>query len=384
MIAFIPRTLSGHLKEVRQYFPVLSLTGPRQAGKTTLLRHLFPDYAYVSFEDLNFRQQFTDDPISFLRQYDRKVIFHEAQRVSELFSYLQGRVDEDRFPARYILSGSQNFLLSKHVPQSLAGRVGISRLLPLDIAELSTVDLLPPTPAESILRGFYPELYQTDLPARFYYPNYVSSYLERDISGLIRESNMRDFRRFMSLCAASIGQTLEFSSFAKRLQVSVPTIKTWLHHLEESYILFTISPYFENFGKRLVKSPKLYFVDVGLASYLLQLTTAEMVERSSNYGPLFENLVIADRYKSRLHAGNQHPLYFYRDNHQLEVDLVEKVGDTLRLTDIKATATYHSRLTAGIQKVAALVRDEAPVLEVIYGGTERIEVGGVKFIPWNS
>lgn len=385
MKAFIPRQVSQHIRELAEYFPVLSLTGPRQAGKTTLLRQLFAGYRYVSFEDVSFRDQFTSDPVGFLDLYDRNVIFDEAQRVPDLFSYLQTRVDEDRSPARFILSGSQNFLLLQNITQSLAGRVGIVRLFPFDFTELKAVDLLAETPAEAIYQGFYPEGYQTDLPPHFFYPNYVSSYLSRDVSHLVKESNMRDFRRLMQLCAALVGQTIEYSYFAKRLQISVPTVKKWLHHLEASYVVFTIGPYYDNFGKRLVKSPKLYFTDTGLACYLLQLTSQEAVKANPLYGALFENLVIANKYKTRYHNGNQHPFYFYRDNHQLEVDVLEKTGATLHLTEVKATATYHDRLTGNLRKVAKAAGPEvATELQVIYGGKENIEADGVRFVPWRG
>ena len=384
MKAYIPRILTDHIAELRRYFPVISLTGPRQSGKTTLLKELFATYRYVSFEDIPLREAFRDDPLGFLATYDRKVIFDEAQRVPELFSYLQTRVDEDRSPGRFVLSGSQNFLLSERISQSLAGRVGVVRLLPFDFGELRAVSLLPATPAEAILRGFYPECYQTDLPARFYYPSYVSTYLERDVTPLVRGGHMGDFRRLMALCAASVGQTVNYSTLAKRLQLSVPTIKTWLHYLEESYLIFTVGPYYENFGKRLVKSPKVYFFDTGLAAYLLRLETPEQLQRSDLYGPLFENLIVANVRKARYHAGDQHPLYYYRDNHQLEVDLLEPLpGGALRLTEIKATTTYRSRLRTALDKVAALVPGEVE-RRIVYGGEEGMVVDGVKLVGWRE
>ena len=383
MKAFIPRSLSAHLRELQTYFPVISLTGPRQSGKTTLLKELFPDYQYVSFEDIPNREAFADDPLSFLQLYDRKVIFDEAQRVPDLFSYLQTRVDEDREPGRYVLSGSQNFLLSERISQSLAGRVGVARLLPLDFAELSATDLLPATPPTAIARGFYPQLYQTDLPSSYFYPSYVSTYLERDVTPLVRQANMGDFRRLMALCAASVGQTLNYSTFAKRLQLSVPTVKTWMHYLEESYILFTLGPYFENFGKRLVKSPKLYFTDTGLAAYLGQLGVGAQVQASQQYGALFENLIVANLRQARFNTGNQHPLYYYRDNHQLEVDLLEPTAEGLVLTEIKATTTYRENLRTNLDKVASLVNK--PVRKrVIYGAAESWTVGEVEYLSWRE
>ena len=330
--------------------------------------------------DIPDREAFEDDPLGFLATHDRYVIFDEAQRVPDLFSYLQTRVDEDRLPGRYVLSGSQNFLLSERISQSLAGRVGVVRLFPLDLSELRTANLLPTTPAAAILRGGYPETYQTELPPRFFYPSYVSTYLERDVTPLVRSANMGDFRRLMTLCAASVGQLLNYSSLAKRLQLSVPTVKAWLHYLEQSYIVFTLGPYYENFGKRLVKSPKLYFVDTGLAAYLLRLQTEEQVRASDLYGPLFENLVVANLLKERQHAGDLHPLYFYRDNHGLEIDVMERSGEGVVLTEIKATTTYRNRLRSNLDKVAALVN--GPVeRRVVYAGESKV-VDGVKFVGW--
>ncbi|WP_245911421.1 ATP-binding protein [Neolewinella xylanilytica] len=281
------------------------------------------------------------------------------------------------------MSGSQNFLLCERITQSLAGRVGVARLRPLDFAELSAADLLPPTPPDAIVRGFYPELYQTDLPSAFFYPSYVSTYLERDVTPLVRSANMGDFRRLMALCAASVGQTLNYSTFAKRLQLSVPTVKTWLHYLEGSYVIFTVGPYFENFGKRLVKSPKLYFTDTGLAAYLLQLGDGAQVQAFEGYGALFENLIVANLRKSRFNAGNQHPLYFYRDNHQLEVELLEPTGTEIILTEIKATSTYRHRLRTNLDKVATLV-NKSVRKRVIYGGAESMSVGDVECVSWRE
>ena len=224
---------------------------------------------------------------------------------------------------------------------------------------------------------------QTELPSAFFYPSYVSTYLERDVTPLVRSANMGDFRRLMTLCAASVGQTLNYSTFAKRLQLSVPTVKTWLHYLEQSYIIFTVGPYFENFGKRLVKAPKLYFTDTGLAAYLLQLGDGGQVQASELYGALFENLIVANLRKSRFNAGNQHPLYYYRDNHQLEVDLLESTGGELILTEIKATTTYRDRLRINLDKVAVLVNK--PVRKrVIYGAAESRTVSDVEFTSWRE
>lgn len=384
MQSFIPRTLASHLTELTKYYPVISLTGPRQSGKTTLLKELFADYRYITFEDIAYRLEFNEDPRGFLRRYNGEVIFDEAQRVPELFNYLQGVVDADRKPARFILSGSQNFLLHEGITQSLAGRVGLARLFPLDIAELGAAHLLPSEPAQLIYRGSFPELYQTEIPSSFFYGNYVGTYLDRDVSRMVRDSNMGAFRQLLAFCAANVGQTLDYSYYAKRLRLSVPTIKTWIDHLVRSYVIFLVGPYFDNLGKRLVKSPKLYFTDTGLVSYLLQFTNGADARSSNFYGALFENLIVADRYKRRLHTGQQHPLYFFRDSNQLEVDLLEKKGDNMYLSEIKASSTYSSSMVKNLHKVAEISKAENHFLEVIYGGSEALWVNDITITPWNA
>jgi predicted AAA+ superfamily ATPase len=382
--AFIPRNLSEHIREIAGFFPVVSLTGPRQAGKTTLLKELFTHYRYVSFEDPAQRALFEDDPYSFLARYDGEVIFDEAQRVPKLFSYLQTVVDNDRRPGRFIVSGSQNFLLSEKISQSLAGRVGIVRLFPLDFTELASIDQLGRSPAAMIYRGYYPQLYQTDLPPRFFYPNYLSTYLDRDVTHLVKKGSMQDFRRFVALCAAEVGQTISYSSLAKKLQLSVPTIKNWLHHLERSDLAFTLSPYFENFGKRLIKAPKLYFYDTGLVCYLLDIGSPEEVQRNRLYGALFENLVVAEMYKQRMHAGAYRPLYFFRDSHQNEVDLIERVGDQIVLTEIKSSATYQRKMAKTIEQLAAISPGERVKKRLVYGGDTSMQVGDLEVVSWRD
>ena len=234
-------------------------------------------------------------------------------------------------------------------------------------------------------RGFYPEIYQTDLPPAFFYSNYLGTYLERDVTHLIKGTNMRDFRRLMTWCAGLVGQTLNYATAAKQLQLSVPTVKRWLHYLEQSYIIFLVGPYFNNFGKRLVKTPKLYFTDTGLALHLLDLDSPRAVRKSTQYGAFFENLIVAELYKQRYHAGNTRPLYYYRDSNQLEVDLLEQRGDTVTLTEIKATTSYHSRLSTNLNKVASLLPVGSTAHKrCIYGGTDQVTISGTEFIPWQQ
>ena len=379
--AYIPRRVVSHLNELRRYFPVISLTGPRQAGKTTLLVNEFSDYRYVSFEDPQSREAFEADPRGFLATYDGEVIFDEAQRVPELFSYLQRVVDQDRRPGRFVLSGSQNFLLLEGITQSLAGRVGMVRLLPLDFLELRDSELFTEDVAQTLYRGFYPELFQMNMPASFFYPNYVASYLERDISRLVQTSNMSDFRRFLAYCAAMVGQQVNYSAIANALRISGPTVKTWMHYLEQSFIIFRIGPYFNNFGKRLIKTEKLYFYDTGLACYLLRLSSAEALRTSTHYGALFENLIVANYSKTRLHRGEQHPFYFYRDSNGVEVDLLDERDGTTYLTEIKSGITQRNQWAKNLHAVAQLVEGKVQK-QVVYGGPEQLRIKDVLFQPW--
>lgn len=382
----IPRSLSAHLRELGKFFPILSLTGPRQAGKTTLLQHLFADYEYISFEDPEYRDRFLEDPRSFLARYHHQVIFDEAQRVPALFSYLQGMVDQDRTPGRFVLSGSQNFLLADAISQSLAGRVGIARLLPLDFAELRQAQLPLTTPWEAIYAGFYPIHFQMNMPPRFFYPNYVATYLERDIRDAIQAGNQSLFRQFLQLCATLVGQLINHASIAKHLGISVSTVKNWLSLLERSYVLFQLSPYTTNIGKRLIKRPKLYFYDVGLAAYLLEFQSASELRGSRYYGGLFENLIVANQMKQIYHAGQEPWLYFFRDSNGLETDLIAGTTNRQQLTEIKASTTYQANMAKSLHKVADLLGSEPADTskQLVYGGQESFQVNDLEVIAWNQ
>lgn len=377
----VHRSIVNHLQELSRYFPIVSLTGPRQAGKTTLLRHLFAGYRYVSLEDPDQRLRATEDPRDFLKQYDEKVIFDEVQRTPSLFSYLQTLVDEKKQPGSFILSGSQNFLLRESITQSLAGRVGIARLMPLDIAELKPGGLLANDYEEAIFKGFYPAQFDSGIPAKLFYPSYVASYVERDVSGLVSASNLGTFQRFLQLCATFAGQLINYSAIAKSIGVSVPTIKSWMSVLEQSYLIFRLPPYYKNLGKRVVKTPKLYFYDTGLLCYLLGMKSVDDVVNYYQRGALFENLIIADKVKRAHHEGEEPRFYFYRDSNQVEVDLVKEGPNALRLTEIKANRTYKPKLLAHLNQLADQL-DRPAVKELIFGGEESFTARGVAVNAW--
>lgn len=378
----VQRRLAAHIRELIKYYPVVSLTGPRQAGKTTLLSQLFPDYQYVSLEAPRYRDEAMEDTEGFIRRYDRGIIFDEAQRVPPLFNYLQGIVDEDRSPGRFILSGSQNFLLHRGITQSLAGRVGIARLFPFDLLELEAADALPASPAEAILRGFYPNALTTNIPTKFFYPDYVSSYLERDAGEFINAGNLSSFQRFLSACAFFSGQLLNLQQLAAMTQVSTKTVNSWLSILESSYIIFRLGPYFNNFGKRLIKSPKLYFYDTGLMCYLLQATSEEDLRATNKYGTAFENLVIAERMKALYHGGSLPRLSYFRDSNGLEADLVEGGVANLTFTEIRSSASYSPKWTKSILQIGQLA-DSIPNYRVVYGGNDPTHTSaGTEIRPW--
>jgi predicted AAA+ superfamily ATPase len=377
----ITRNIGSHLQELGQYYPIVSLTGPRQAGKTTLLQDLYPDYTYISLEDPDVRDKAQQDPRSFLKKYNNHVIFDDAQRVPELFSYLQTIVDRDKQVGQFILSGSQNFLLRKNITQSLAGRVGIARLFPLDNQELKNAGLLPLNYEDIIHKGYYPALFNLKIPPRLFYPSYEYSYIERDVTGLISAKNLETFRLFVRLCASKVSQNINYSEIAKSAGVSVNTIKSWFSILEQSYIIFRLPPYFKNFGKRLVKSPKLYFYDTGLLCHLLEIEDPNSVADYHQLGALFENLIMANRIKETHHKGKTPRFYFYRDNNQLEVDLFEETPNGYVLTEIKSTRTFRSDSLKGLYKLDKII-DRPTKKRLIYGGEENFEIKDVDIASW--
>ncbi|MEM1214097.1 MAG: ATP-binding protein [Bacteroidota bacterium] len=377
----IPRRLIAHIQELLRYYPAISVTGPRQAGKTTLLRSLLSDYTYLSFETPDVRQDFLTDPKGFIRQYGEKVIFDEAQHVPELFSYLQTNIDLDRRPGRFVLSGSQNFLLRKNITQSLAGRIGIARLLPLDLQEKGLLE--DDGYLRAIINGSYPEQFVRQIPPKLFYANYIYSYVQRDVAGLIDPKSMAAFERFMGLLAGQSGQLLNLSSLSTAVGISVPTVKSWLSILEQSYIVFQLTPYYKSMMRRLVKSPKVYFYDTGLLCHLLRIRTNEQLKNHYHFGSIFENFIVADAYKSTFHQGEQPGFHFYRDSNGAEVDLVYEDAAKQLLWEIKATETYHPRLVRKMKSVAKSIFPNA-VQHLIYTGAESVQLDGVERIPWQE
>jgi len=338
----IHRTISQYLTYVASKFPVVVLTGPRQSGKTTLVEKLFSYKAYVSLEDPDVRDFALTDPRGFLNQYKEGAIIDEAQNVPSLFSYIQTRVDQSKKDGEFVLTGSQNFSLVEGISQSLAGRAAVAHLLPLSIEELISDNETVENPFTFIQKGFYPRVYDKNIPATDWFKSYINTYLERDVRKITNISDLSKFQLFLKLCAGRIGQLLNMSSLASDCGVTHSTINSWISILEASFVVFLLRPHHQNFNKRLVKQPKLYFYDTGLASHLLGLHKSEDLVSHYMRGALFENFVVADLIKQRYNQGRESNLNFWRDNHGHEVDVVISAGENLIPLEIKSSQTISS------------------------------------------
>jgi hypothetical protein len=360
----LPRAAAPTLRRLARHYPVVALTGPRQSGKTTLARATFPRKPYVNLEELDTREFAELDPRGFLDRFPEGVIVDEAQRAPGLFSYLQAEVDRERRPGRYVLTGSQQFGLFRGITQSLAGRVGILHLLPFTIAELGRGHA-PTAPEDLLWRGLYPPVIEPGIPPASWYANYVATYVERDVRQLVNVRDLAPFRRFVRMCAARTAQLLNLSSLAADCGITHNTAKAWLSVLEASYIVHLLPPYHRNLGKRLVKAPKLYFVDSGLAAALAEVRTARELAVHPMRGALFETWVVAELLKARLNAGLAPDLYFWRDSNGVEIDIVHERAGRLWALEIKAGRTVASDWFGPLERLARVTPISGAV---IYGG----------------
>jgi predicted AAA+ superfamily ATPase len=380
----IERTIAGKIKHLATKYPVLTLTGTRQCGKSTLLKYAFPDYKYVSLEDLDLRIMAQDDPRGFLSNFGSQSIIDEAQYVPELFSYIQTKVDAENKTGMYILSGSHNFLLLHSVSQSLAGRTAVLKLAPFSISELKNADILPEHINEYLYTGSYPRIYDKQISPADFYPHYIQTYIDRDIRTIREIVNLSQFARFLKLCAGRIGQLLNVASLANEAGISVPTTYAWLSLLESSYVLFLLKPYHNNFNKRLTKSPKLYFYDTGLASSLLGLESAEQLSTHYLRGELFENMVVSEIVKKHFFEGKEPQIYFWRDSNGNEVDLLLETAGTLQAIEIKSSATMKNDFFAGLEHFQSISGIKNENMTVVYGGDIDYVAQRGKFVSWKN
>lgn len=380
-MVLIDRKISDEIKELRTFYPVITITGPRQSGKTTLCKTLFPDYAYYNLEDAEIRERIKADPKGFINENSGGIIIDEAHHYPELFSLIQVTVDHEP-DRRFILTGSSNFALLQNITQSLAGRTVLLTLLPLSLHELGGIVKETSTNA-LILNGGYPHIWAIpNYPRYAFYKNYYATYVERDVRQIINIKDISLFQKFIRLCAGRIGTECNASNLSNEVGVSSNTIQSWFSILAASYVAYQLPPYFANIGKRLIKTPKFYFYDVGLACYLLGIENEQQLNTHPLRGSLFENMVINEAMKNRLNKGKDPSLYFYKDKSQNEVDLIHIQGNELYAYEIKSSQTYNNEFYKGISYIKSLLGDKITRSALIYDGAVAInsqENGAINF-----
>jgi predicted AAA+ superfamily ATPase len=378
----IKRDITPILLEVSNYFPVITVTGPRQSGKTTLIKTTFPNLPYALLETPQVKALATEDPKGFLAKYPNGAILDEVQNVPELFSYIQGIVDDNE-DIKFILSGSQNFLLLEKVNQTLAGRVAVLNLLPFTLNELNKGGFQPTSGMGFILKGGYPRLFRKKIPPHIYYSNYIKTYLERDVRTVKNIGDLNTFKTFMELCAGRTGQILNIDSLASDAGVALNTAKSWLSILEASFILYQLRPHHKNYNKRLIKRPKLYFYDTGVACFLLNIQSSKQLESHFLRGALFENMVINQLTKFALNKAKNPSLYFWRNNHGKEIDCLIDRGEKLIPIEIKSGKTYTKDFFKGLNYWNKLSGNSLESSFVVYGGNESQKLPNGNLLTWD-
>lgn len=379
----IKRAITAELHTLVNEYPVVTILGPRQSGKTTLAKEFLPGYDYSSLESPDERQFAQQDPNAYLGQFSGRVIIDEIQRVPELLSYIQVKVDENMYNGRYVLTGSHQLRLREAVSQSLAGRTAILNLLPFSIAELKQAGIEFDTFEEYCFTGFLPRIYDQSQRPGTAYSNYYQTYVERDVRQLINIKELSLFEKLLKLIAGRVGQIIDYSSLANDVGVSVNSIKNWISILEASFILYKLSPYFENFGKRVIKSPKYYFTDVGLLCFLLGIRNKSHITRDPLVGSIFENMVVIECLKSRYNQGSLPDLYYYRDSNGNEVDIIFQKGRDLVALEIKSASTFTSSQITGLKRFCKLT-SRVSNSYLVYNGTPRSLSDGIDILNFKD
>ena len=380
MIDYIHRKIEETILEASKYFSVIAVSGPRQSGKSTLLTQLFPLYEKYSLKDLNILDYAKNDPIAFLNQTDEGMFIDEIQRCPQLLDYIQGIVDNN--PKRHFaLSGSSNFEVMKNLSESLAGRAGVFELLPMSIQEVTgKIDL--DNLNQILYNGLYPSICAKKNIAKFFYPSYVRTYLEKDVRELLQIKDQIRFTKFLKLCAARIGSLFNASELGAEVGVSSKTISHWLSVLQASYLITLLPPYYENIPKRLVKSPKLYFNDPGLACYLLDIESPQQLDRDKMRGAIFENMIVMEAIKHRYNMGLEGGVFFYRDSNQNEVDLLIKQEGELTAIEVKSSMTYSSSFEKALTQIEGWIKTPISKKAIVYSGDFENTSGNINLINY--
>ncbi len=376
------RQMSNELRSMAKQYPVVTVIGPRQSGKTTLVREVFSEKPYANLESLQTGELAATDPVGFLDSYPNGAILDEIQRCPKLLSEIQIRVDESNIKGMFILTGSHQVDLRGAIAQSLAGRTSILHLLPMSMQEFKDEEI-EFTLDEVMYQGGFPRIYKDQLNPSKAYGNYVQTYLERDLCQMIEVKNLQLFQKFLKLCAGRIGQIFNKESLANEVGVTAKTITHWVSILEASFLVFLLPPYFENFGKRAIKSPKLYFCDVGLATYLLGIENVSQIERDPLRGNLVENLIILELIKSRWNQGLEHRLFFYRDSHQNEIDVLFQRGHDLIPIEIKSAKTFNDSFLKGLSLFKELVGNRCRNPSLIYSGSDEYKIKDIQLLNFS-
>lgn len=380
----IKRDVEPTILTLLKGFPIVTVTGPRQSGKTTLAKHVFRDKPYISLEDPDARRLAVDDPRAFLSRLPNGGVLDEIQRAPEILSYLQSRVDADKRMGMFLLTGSQQFGLLSYITQSLAGRTGFIELLPFSMHELHRASIAPENLDEMMYRGGYPPIYDRDLSPSQWLSAYVTAYVERDVRQLVQIQNLDAFQKFVMLCAGRSGQIVNFSSLANDCGITHNTVRAWISVLESSYILFQLRPHHVNFNKRLIKAPKLYFYDVGLACWLLGIREPGQLMSHPLRGNIFETLIVSELVKSRLNTGEKTAFHFWRDSNGNEIDIIADVGLKLMPIEIKSGQTLNRDFFSSMNRWLKLAGDKAISPSLVYGGTEKHVRKGINIYGWNE